>query len=607
MRHALRRTTLALLLPMVLAATSCQGPASGTASANDRQVALLTPALPDTLNPLAGFDNNGTGKVNESLYTLEGEPDSLPRIVPLLAAGEPRISTDGLAWTVALRTDVEFSDGSGFDAQDVVASFRTVMDPASASPIAGTLENLADVEALDGHTVRFTLKESQVSFGTALLIGIVPSELVEPGQPVGESLLNREPVGTGPYLVESFSASQLVLTANARHHAGAPEVARVVYEAAEDDNARSQRLATGGFTGTVLPPRLAFGYADREGFEVVNATSADWRGISLPADHPLTGDPTVRLALNLAVDRRQLIDAVLAGAGREAHTFVPAEYGEAYNPEAVFDHDPQRAIRLLEQAGWKPGADGMLDKNGQPAEFTIMYNPGDILRRDLSLALASQLERIGVRAAVEAATFDEAEPRIDQDAIMLGGGDTPYDVDTQLYKMLHSSYPQAGAYYDNPSHFASKEMDRALHTGRTSVDPASRQAAYRKVQQLYAEQPSMLLIAFVDHTYVQRSDVHETWNTTGTLLEPHDHGTAWAPGSRSATGPWPNEPAPEGCPAPSVPCRGGCRAGGSADAAGGSGNRCGDRSGFLVGLGGPVQPVGRLPGLTFRAHRGAAA
>lgn len=222
MRHALRRTTLALLLPMVLAATSCQGPASGTASANDRQVALLTPALPDTLNPLAGFDNNGTGKVNESLYTLEGEPDSLPRIVPLLAAGEPRISTDGLAWTVALRTDVEFSDGSGFDAQDVVASFRTVMDPASASPIAGTLENLADVEALAGHTVRFTLKEPQVSFGTALLIGIVPSELVEPGQPVGESLLNREPVGTGPYLVESFSASQLVLTANARHHAGAP-------------------------------------------------------------------------------------------------------------------------------------------------------------------------------------------------------------------------------------------------------------------------------------------------------------------------------------------------------------------------------------------------
>jgi len=530
MRPALRTLSLALSLPMVLAAAGCQaGTAQDSAPSGEDTIALLTPSLPETLNPLAGFDNNGTGKINETLYTLEGDAHSLPNIVPLLAQDEPKISKDGLSWIVHLRSGVEFSDGTGFDAKDVVASYRAVLDPASASPIAGTLENLASVEAIDARTVRFTLKEPQVSFKTALLIGIAPSELVTQGQPVSESPLNRAPVGTGPYLVESFDSSQLVLSANPAHHDGAAQVQRVVYDAAPDDNARSQRLATGGYTGTVLPPRLAAGFADREGFELITATSADWRGISLPADNPLTSDPTVRLALNLAVDRQELIQGVLAGAGRPAYTFVPPEYGQAYEPAAVFNHDPQRTASLLDEAGWVAGEDGIRHKDGQPAEFSIMYNPGDTLRRDLSVALASQLEQVGVRATVEAATFDQAEPRIGSDAIMLGGGDTPYDVDTQLYKMLHSSYPAAGAYYDNPSHYASKAMDQALHAGRTSLDPQQRNAAYRQVQRLYVEQPSMLLLAFIDHSYVQRSDVHDAWNTTGTLLEPHDHGTAWGP------------------------------------------------------------------------------
>ncbi|WP_286134562.1 ABC transporter substrate-binding protein [Arthrobacter sp. MYb214] len=511
----------ALMLPILLATAGCQ------AAVPSDDVLLLTPALPETLNPLAGFDNNGTGKINESLYTLDGETGSLPNLVPLLAEGEPQISADGLRWSIALQPGISFSDGSGFDAGDVAASYRAILDPASASPIAGVLENLDTVRAVDEHTVEFTLKEPQVSFKTALLIGIAPEELIADG-PVSNSSLNRTPVGTGPYTVQKIDSAQLVLGANPDYRSGAPDVARVVYEQSADDNARSQALAGGGYTGTVLPPRLAASFADRDGFEVVTATSADWRGISLPADHPFTADPSVRLALNLLVDRQALIDGVLAGSGRPAYTFVPAQYGKAYNSDAVFAHDPQRAEQLLEQSGWT--LDGsMRSKDGQDAAFTIMYNAGDTLRRDLSLALAAQLKEHGITAEVVPATFDEAEPRIGTDALMLGGGDTPYDVDTQLYKMLHSSYPEDGAYYDNPSRYADAAMDRLLHIGRTSTDPTARDQAYRKVQELYVKQPSMLLLAFTDHNYVQRSDVHETWNTAGTLLEPHDHGTAWGP------------------------------------------------------------------------------
>lgn len=527
-RHAIH---MAALASMLLALTACTpaAPAGKNASGTPGSLALLTAALPETLNPLAGFDNNGTGKVNESLFTLQGTPDRLPQIVPLLAADEPEVSPDGLNWNVRLRKNISFSDGTAFDATDVAASYLSIMDPASASPISGTLSNLRAVKVLDEHTVQFTLHEPQVSFKTALLIGIAPSEAVTEHQLVEESALNRTPIGTGPYLVDSFNASRLVLKANPGFRDGEPALKKVTYEAAPDDNARAQRMLGGGFDGTVLPPRLAQTFTANPEFELVTATSADWRGLSLPADHPLTNDPDVRLALNLGVDRQELIDGVLAGSGRPAHTFVPAEYGDAYEPGAVFAHDPERASELLTRAGWLPGENSMRFKDGTAAAFTLMYNPGDMLRRDLSLAFSAQMKQLGIDVSVQGATFDQAEPRIGTDALMLGGGDTPYDVDTQLYKMLHSHYPAAGAYYDNPSKFADPAMDQALEAGRTSADPAQRAQAYRAVQRLYAGEPSMVLLAFVDHTYVQRTSTSAAWQGTGTLLEPHDHGTAWGP------------------------------------------------------------------------------
>lgn len=531
MRNPQRLTTLALLASILLAGTACApaAPGTGDAKSSRSSLALLTAALPETLNPLAGFDNNGTGKINESLYTLTGPPDALPQITPLLAADEPRVSKDARTWTIPLRRDARFSDGTAFDAADVVASYKAIMDPASASPILGTLSNVLDVKALDSHTVRFTLHESQVSFKTVMLIGIAPSEAIVPGQRVEESALNRTPVGTGPYLVDSVGPSRLVLAANPEYRDGEVALKRVTYEAAPDDNARAQRMLAGEFDGTVLPPRLAASFTANPEFDLVTATSADWRGLSLPADNPLTSDPKVRLALNLAVDRKSLIDGVLAGAGRPAHTFVPGEYREAFNPSAVFAHDPARAASLLDRAGWTLGDDSRRSKGGIPAAFTLMYNPGDQLRRDLSLAFSAQMDQLGIDVSVQAATFETAEPRLGTDAIMLGGGDTPYDVDTQLYKMLHSSYPAAGAFYDNPSRFADPAMDRALEAGRTTLDATGRAAAYREVQRRYVSEPSMVLLAFVDHTYVQRSSVPARWQGTGTLLEPHDHGTAWGP------------------------------------------------------------------------------
>ncbi len=188
-----------------------------------------------------------------------------------------------------------------------------------------------------------------------------------------------------------------------------------------------------------------------------------------------------------------------------------------------------RAEALLDAAGWTKGQDGIRVKGGRRAAFTLMYRPTDLLRRDLAAAFASAVLPLGFDVTLEGVEFAQAEPRIDTDALLLGGGDTPYDVDTQLYKSLHSSYPAAGSFYDNPGRYANPQMDAALDKGRRSLDPAARVAAYRTVQQLYVDDPSMVLLVFLDHTYVQTTAAQADWVQTPTLLEPHEHGTAWGP------------------------------------------------------------------------------
>ena len=525
-----RRLFLLGSLGATLAAAACSAPSTSSAGGESTDsLALVTAMLPETLNPVAGTDANGMGKINEGLLTLKAKKDDLPDLVPQLAQSAPEPSADATIWTVKVRSDITFSDGTPLTADDVVATYKAVIDPATASPIAGDLSMLADVHAPDATTVVFTLKAPYVAFPTKLLLGIAPASMLVPGQKVEESALNQQPLGTGPYVMESFSTGKLVYAANPRFRDGAPALKKITYVMAADDNTRAQQMTAGEYDGSVLPPRLAVTFEGSDDVDVIAATSADWRGISLPAGNPVTSDPAVRMALNLAVDRQAMVDSVLMGYGRTASTFIPPQYVDYHSPDAVFEYDLDQAKLILEDAGWLEGSDGIRSRNGVRAEFTVFYKPEDRLRKDLSAAFASEALKAGFDVTIEGAGFDVLEPRIHTDAVMLGGGLTPYDIDSQLYPMLHSSYPAAGAYYDNPSQYANPKMDAALELGRTSLTLEDRVAAYKTVQDIYLADPSMVLLVFLDHTYVQVASVTDAWNGTSTILEPHEHGTAWGP------------------------------------------------------------------------------
>lgn len=478
-------------------------------------------------NPIAGYGAAGEAKMYDGLVRIGGG-DGLPDFEPALATSVPTPNADATVWTARLREGVTFSDGTSFDAADVVATYDAIADPASASEARSSFDMIESVEALDPTTVEFRLAYSYAAFATKLLIGIVPSEaLAEPG-PAVQSSLNTAPIGTGPYRLIDLSAERAVFEANEDYWGGAPEMKQLTLLHVADDNTRAQRMAAGDIDGTNLPPLLAQTLDRRDSVSATANISADWRGISLPSGNPVAGDPAVRMALNLAANRQSMIDNVLGGHGRAASTPIPQVYGDAYEPAAQFPYDPQAAEEILADAGWVPGTDGIRVRDGQRAELTIMYNSVDTVRRDLAQAFASDALTVGVEVSLDALSWDRIDPRIDTDSTLLGGGEEPYDPDTQAYSVLDSSFlaPGVGSIYDNASDYSNPEVDAALDVGRRSLDPQVRAAAYREVQRAYVADPGYVFLVFLDHTYVSKDS---DWTMSGPVLEPHSHGVTWGP------------------------------------------------------------------------------
>lgn len=526
--RTLAASSAALALAFSLAA--CQGgaPAKNATADASKSAAADEVTLADAYklggyNPANGYAELGVSPIYEGLLGLESsDPHKLPKFRPVLAAEMPTANADKTEWSVKVRDGVKFSDGSDFNAEDVVANYKEILNPDTAAEIAYSYEMIDSVSA-NGNQVTFKLKYPYPDFPSRMLLGLSPNEALKGGL-ASESPLNTKPVGTGPYVLEKLDAQKAVWVANPKYWGNPPQVKKLTTVYVPDDAARAARVRNKEFDGSIIPPGLADSLKNLEGYQVVHADSADWRGISFPGSNAFCADPQARIAMNEAVNREEIIQKVLFGAGKPAFTPVSSVY-EAYNPEATFKFDLEGAKKRLDQAGWKAGADGIRVKDGQRAAFTLAYNSSDTVRRDLSVAFAAAMKPLGVDVTLEGTTWDALEGRVDKVGILLGGGDKPYSIDTQVYSILHTREEKTSQ-YDNPGNYGTPEMDKLLESARRSGDEAERAKMYRQAQAKYLEAPNHVFLTFLQHTYVTRD---AGWKTGNLTIEPHSHGVNWGP------------------------------------------------------------------------------
>jgi peptide/nickel transport system substrate-binding protein len=499
-----------------LAACSAPGGGSGGGEAAD-SVVIGVASEPETLSPLLGYGKDGNSKIFDGLL----ERDADLRLRPALAEALPKVSGDGLTYTYTLRDGVEFSDGEPLSSEDVVFTYETILDAKTNNTARSELDAVKQVRAVGDDKVVFTLKYPYAPFAGRTVLPIVPEHIAGEQDPNTGSF-NTKPVGTGPYVLTGWSKGEkLSFEANPNYWGGAPKVKKVTMAVIKDDDVRATRLRSGDLDGAVLPPALAATFEKDGDKRTYEATSYDFRAVTLPSADPVTGDRAIRQALDAAVDRRAMVEKILDGAGRPAYGPLPSE--DPWFAKGIErEKDLAKAERVLDETGWKPGKDGVRVKDGTRAAFTLLYPAGDKVRQDHALAYASDAKKAGIDVTVESATWEVIEPRMKQDAVLAGFGSSG-DPDFGLYTLLHSSL--AGDGFNNMARYGNPAVDRALDTGRRSQQAPARKAAYDTLQRELVKDPGYTFLTHIDHLYV----LADRWDGLTTQVEPHEHGFASGP------------------------------------------------------------------------------
>ncbi|WP_415953178.1 ABC transporter substrate-binding protein [Streptomyces sp. KLOTTS4A1] len=509
------------LAALAVGASACSAPGggdSGTAGAGASVVVGIA-YEPESLSPLLGYGKDGNSKIFDGLLTH----DAGMNLEPALAAELPKKSADGLTYTYKLREDVKFSDGKPFTAKDVVYTYETILDEKTNNAYKSELDALESVEAKGKDEVVFHLKYPYAPFAERTVHAIAPAHIASK-QDVNTGPLGTEPVGTGPYtLVDWSKGEKLTFKANPDYWGGAPKVKNFTMAIIKDDDIRATRLRSGDLDGAILPPNLAKTFAGDKNRRTYEATSFDYRVVTLPSGNKAAGDTAIRRALDVAVDRKAMVDSILYGAGKEAYGPVPTD-SPWFAKGTERAQDLKQAEKILDEAGWKKGSDGIREKDGVRASFPLWYVSGDKLRQDHALAYASDAKKAGIEVKVQAGTWEVIQPRMETDAVLAGGG-APADPDFDQYPMLHSRFV-GGNDFNNMAYYANPAIDKALEAGRRSADPAEREAAYATVQRELTKDPAYTFLTHIDHVYV----VDDAYGSLTTQVEPHDHGFA--------TGPW---------------------------------------------------------------------
>jgi peptide/nickel transport system substrate-binding protein len=455
-------------------------------------------------------------------YTLAGQ-DVLPLVFAALtrtdAAGNvaldlaERLSVeeDGRAYVVRLKSGLTWDDGKPLTADDVAFTVRLIQAPdQQGSRELADLWRGVGVEVVDPQTVRFRLPTPLASFPEHLTLGLLPRHVLE-GVSASDLPLhpfNRQPVGSGPYRVVSFDPERLVLERNPRYYGEQPRLSRIELRIYADREAALQamlRRQVDGMSG--LRPDEAAQIATSDRYVVYGLPERSKTAVLVfNLKSPVVGELAVRKALARAVEREALIREALSGYGEPAIGPIPVQSWAYARVPAIADHDLAGAGALLDEAGWRPGSDGIRHRDG--ARLTISLVTADTPDR-LAVAreLAEQTRAIGVLLEIRVVPGDELfddylEPRTFEAALV---GQWSMGSDPDVYPQWHSSQvDRAGGNYAG---FADADVDRWLEVGRQEPDRDTRRNAYLHVQARWAEEQPALVLYHPIHVFAVARDV----------------------------------------------------------------------------------------------------
>lgn len=506
---------------MVLSLAGCgSSGSSGSSSGSDKTLIVgTTQELAGVFSPIF-YSSAYDGWIVNMIYEAPLAYNAESELEPMLAADLPEISEDGKTITFKLKDGIKFSDGSDLDANDVKFTWTLMADPSYDGRMSGQVEiisgykeyhdgdaeELTGIKVIDDHTVSFTVDTPQIdavtTFGT---MGIISDSQYEysKGNLGDYKTKNDEPMGSGAYVLNSYDKSSgASLVKNEEYWGtGAYAIPRIIVktiaEATEltslqngDINYFPESIEADIIGPASLDDNLTFDHYFRpaEGYFGYNC-----------AEGP-TADPAVRQALSYATNRAEFVEAYFKYPEASAELeevplgYVPDVY---WNPVSatlgsvvtgedrldgltIYDYDLDKAKQVLEDAGWKVGADGIREKDGQKLTIKFMQSEGNSVLDMLIPIVQKSWKEIGVDLKSNVVDFntllDTVTPTNNNNDWSVFFMATSYTG----VENVDSNYNLVSGGGDNYSRISDSKLDEELKAGRDTADEAVSVENYKK-------------------------------------------------------------------------------------------------------------------------------
>lgn len=427
------------------------------------------------------------------------------KISPALAKSW-QLSDDGKTWTFQLREGVTFHDGTPFDSEAAKWNLQRWVGNKDHDWLP-TATNIKSIETPDKYTLVLQMKERY--YGVIQELALVrPVRFLSP-KSVDATGKFVKPVGTGPWQVQVDNPTQrAVFTAYNNYWGTKPQLKKVVFDVIPDPQTRVAALLSGqanligGENIGGIPLESVLSLKNAPKVKLLTAEGSTTYFIQTNYQRFPLDDVRVRQAFNYGINRFGISTRVFNDLATPAKgIFAPnIPYVNYSNPQ-LYTYNPEQAKTLLAEAGWKPGKNGIVEKNGKPLQLTMVVD-GDSFPQAKSMAevIQAQLQEIGVGIDIrllDSGAWSAALMKKQFDlAINLTWG-SPYDPHLSLKQMFHSSDQpvEHGGIYANP------KLDKLIDAVLATKDEKERQSLYAEIQKFMDENVAVIPIVYSNRVY----------------------------------------------------------------------------------------------------------